>query len=109
MAGDGPMIPTDPMDKLVFTALLYGGYTFRWGENTVSKLDFEVDTPEGVVAIEVKQFHSDRIAKQMSRAENVIAVQGKRAVHMLAGLLEGAGHDPLAQITMEEETDGWKS
>ena len=109
MAGDGPMIPTDPMEKLVFTALLYGGYTFRWGEDTVSKLDFEVDTPEGVVAIEVKQFHSDRIAKQMSRAENVIAVQGKWAVHMLADRLERGGPDQLDETTMEKETDGWKS
>jgi hypothetical protein len=44
-------------------------------------LDFYL--PDADLFIEVKRFHSERIAAQMSRAPNIIAVQGQAAVEWL--------------------------
>lgn len=50
-------------------------------ENKEQDLDFYL--PFFDVYIEVKQFHADRIARQMSSKDNVIAVQGTKAVELL--------------------------
>jgi hypothetical protein len=49
------------------------------------RLDFFL--PDFDIFIEVKRFHSDRIAEQMAHAENVIAVQGQKSTNFLIGLL----------------------
>lgn len=41
-------------------------------------LDFEL--PESDVHIEIKQFYSDRIIKQLQSKQNVIVLQGRKAV-----------------------------
>jgi hypothetical protein len=43
-----------------------------------SGLDFYL--PDFDVYVEIKQFHSNRIAEQMSRRDNVIAIQGRKAM-----------------------------
>jgi len=40
--------------------------------------------------IEVKRFHTPRVAEQMARADNVIVAQGEAAVRYLAELIEKA-------------------
>lgn len=77
---------TNPMEKIIERALLGGGHRYERGEST-GALDFHL-TDRGVY-IEVKQFHSDRISRQMASQKNVIAVQGEEAVRFLAELLEG--------------------
>lgn len=52
-----------------------------------SGLDFYL--PDLDIYIEVKQFHSDRIAKQMARRPNVIAIQGRGAVLTFCAMLKG--------------------
>lgn len=47
-------------------------------ENHAQVLDFYL--PKQDVYIEVKQFHAQRISRQMESAENVIALQGKKSV-----------------------------
>jgi len=81
----------DPMELQIEGALLAGGYKFEKGEKT-GALDFYL-VHVGVF-IEVKQFHSDRIAEQMASQKNVIAVQGKYAVNFLAKLLAGDTEKP---------------
>lgn len=49
------------------------------------RLDFYL--PQFGVFIEVKAFHSDRISEQMSRAPNVIAVQGEGAAKFIWALI----------------------
>lgn len=73
----------DPMEQMIQDALEDGCIAYR--RDHVSRLDFFL--PDLNVHIEVKRMHSDRIAKQMSRAPNVIAVQGLEAVQMMARLL----------------------
>ena len=75
----------DPMEAIVAQALTAAGVGFPrglGGENP-SGLDFRLS--DGV-EIEVKRFHTPRIADQMARAENVIAIQGKAAVEHYAAL-----------------------
>ena len=80
----------DPMEQIIADALDDVGvaYATDFGGGNPSGLDFRL-TGNGV-EIEVKRFHTDRIAEQMSRAENVIAIQGEAAVRFFADLLRGA-------------------
>ena len=75
----------DPMEAIVAQALTAAGVSFSrdLGGKNPSGLDFRLS--DGV-EIEVKRFHTPRIADQMARAENVIAIQGKAAVEHYAAL-----------------------
>ena len=84
-------LPTDPMELIIAEALMLAGVKFR--TDHPARLDFHI--PDAArsgdgVHIEVKRMHSDRIAEQMSRVPNVIAVQGEDAVRWLADLIERA-------------------
>lgn len=83
------MYTPDPMEKIIRDALYRERFAFTedgkpGGEVNVG-LDFHL-TDYGI-HIEVKQFHSPRIADQMERAPNVIAVQGREAMEFFAALL----------------------
>lgn len=73
----------DPMETLVRSALTQGGIRFIEGDRNKAGLDFYL--PDFDLYIEVKQFHSERIARQ--KADNVIAVQGRCAVEWFTALL----------------------
>ena len=79
----------DPMEKMMREALEREGFAYtedgKPGGEVNRALDFHL-TDYGI-HIEVKQFHTPRIAEQMSRAPNVIAVQGRDAVEFFAALL----------------------
>ena len=79
-------IVADPMEDIIARALDAAGldYARDYGGENPSGLDFRLANG---VEIEVKRFHSPRIAGQMSRADNVIAIQGKEAVEFFSGLL----------------------
>jgi len=49
-------------------------------------LDFYL--PEYDVYLEIKNFYSSRISKQMKRANSVIAIQGKDSVDFIVKLLK---------------------
>lgn len=78
----------DPMEAVVSTALESAGIRFESGPSAPARLDFYL--PDHDIYIEVKQMHSDRIAEQMSRAPNVIAIQGMQAARFFASLLQEA-------------------
>lgn len=76
----------DPMERIIADALDAKGIRYvRDGQGDTANLDFYL--PADDVHIEVKRFHTDRIAEQMSRAPNVIAVQGEAAVRFFAALI----------------------
>jgi hypothetical protein len=78
---------TDPLEHIIGAALDMAGIDYvseRDGNPT--RLDFGL-TVKGDVQIEVKAWHSPRISDQMSRARNVIAVQGPDAVAFFAAML----------------------
>ena len=78
---------SDPMEEIVRRALVAAGIRFHTdqGGGNPSGLDFVL--PDLGIEIEVKRFHSPRIADQMARAENVVAIQGEVAVRWMASLL----------------------
>jgi hypothetical protein len=77
---------TDHLETKVADALNHVGIEFiHESENAEQVLDFYL--PFFDVFIEIKQFHSDRISKQMSSKENVIAVQGIKSVNLLVAVL----------------------
>jgi hypothetical protein len=81
---------TDPMERLVEEALLRAGirYMSEAKDGNPSGLDFRL--PDHGIEIEVKRFHSDRIAAQMARAPNVIALQGEAAVRFFCDRLRSS-------------------
>lgn len=78
----------DPMESMLAAALDDSGIRYLSDVRNPSGLDFKL--LDSGIEIEVKQFHSDRIAKQMSRVPNVVAVQGATAVAWLADLIRRA-------------------
>lgn len=85
-----PTNTTDPMERMVEDALLEAGVAFEPNRDGGGRYNLDFYLPEYEVAIEVKRFHSDRIAEQMSRAPNVIALQGEEAIQLFCKLLAGA-------------------
>lgn len=79
---------SDPMERLIADALDSIGEPYQ---TNILALDFYL--PNRDVFIEVKRMHSDRIAEQMSRADNVIAAQGVAAVSLLADMLRSLTAD----------------
>lgn len=78
---------TDPIERIIEGALAKAKVRFvREGvDPTLPPLDFYL--PDHGLFIEVKQFHSDRIAAQMKQADNVIAIQGRGAALAFADMI----------------------
>ena len=83
---------SDPMERLIEAALIAAGirYTTESDGSSPHRLDF--DLPDIGVAIEVKRFHSPRAVAQLGRTENVILVQGEKAVRALAAFIVSGSH-----------------
>lgn len=80
--------PQDPLEQRVREALTEAGVHFVEEEDPRAKrLDFYM--PGFYVHIEVKQFHTPRVADQLQRAPNVILLQGLPAVALFTLLLTG--------------------
>lgn len=78
----------DPVETIVADGLAAAGIAHRFGHDVANGLDFYL--PDFDVYVEVKRFHSGRIAEQMARAENVIAIQGVAAARLFAKLVGGS-------------------
>lgn len=77
-----------PAEAAVREALLLKGFNFvTEADPRAKRLDFYLVDFD--LHIEVKRFHSDRIAEQMARADNVIAVQGLQAARLFARMVKG--------------------
>ncbi|GLK78067.1 hypothetical protein GCM10008171_33210 [Methylopila jiangsuensis] len=80
------------MERAIREALDSAGIRYVIPHDThlgAGALDF--DLPDHGLSIEVKQFHSPRIAKQMTLAPNIIVAQGRVAVMALAHMIRGGG------------------
>jgi hypothetical protein len=99
---DGAMMTGDPIEQIMADALAAAGIRFIHDSDdkkATKALDFLL--PDLGIFIEVKQFHSDRIAEQMSRAENVIAIQGRRAAEAFAEILAAAQAGAVRDAAIE--------
>lgn len=78
---------SDHLEEQIAIALHEYGFEFIHESEVVGQqLDFYLPTFD--VYIEVKQFHADRISKQMATHENVIAIQGRKSVNIFVSLLK---------------------
>lgn len=74
---------TDPVERVIAEALLDEGIDFiHDSQGGTNSLDFFL--PNHGVYIECKRFHSPRIDEQMSRVENIIAIQGMAAAEFFS-------------------------
>lgn len=80
------MAKSDPMERIIEQALNEAGIPY-FEDVPVGARALDFYLPDYAVYIEVKQFHSDRIASQMGQCNNIIAVQGRVAVELFAQLL----------------------
>lgn len=78
---------SDHLEKQLAEALENSGIEYiHESEKGNQNLDFYL--PYFDLYIEVKQYHSDRISKQMSSKDNVIAIQGIKSVNFLINVLK---------------------
>lgn len=75
----------DQRAKMQFD-LLAGIKFIHDSEGGNQRLDFFL--PDHNVFIEVKQYHTDRIAEQMALKDNIIVLQGKQSVEYFIKLLK---------------------
>jgi hypothetical protein len=75
---------TDPVERVIADALTAAGVAYV-SSGDHKALDFYL--PASDVYIECKRMHSPRIADQMSRHDNVIAVQGMASAKWLAAMI----------------------
>ena len=78
---------TDPMERICGQALRAAGVAFITDHEAASPARLDFYLPESDLHIEVKRFHSERVAEQLRRAENVILLQGAGAVQFFASLM----------------------
>lgn len=100
-------LPRDPMERKLAAAMLKDGVPFTCDQKQTGGLDFLIlNAP---VYVEVKRFHSDRISDQMGRAENVIAVQGERAVTWFAALFHNHASVVALKRDQERRKNEWRA
>ncbi len=69
---------SDPIEQIIADGLTAADIAFvHESEGLIPRLDFYL--PDKDIYIEVKQFHSERITRQMAQVRNVIAIQGREA------------------------------
>lgn len=87
---EAPLRCADPIERIVEQALIDAGirYVVEGDNAAPHRLDFHL--PDQDVAIEVKQMHTDRIARQMATHPDVIAIQGRGAALLFASLVRGS-------------------
>ena len=83
-----PDLTSDPCEVIIAKALRKANIAYvDETDARASHLDFYLTNEN--IHIEVKQFYSSRIAKQMARVSNVIAIQGMQATQTFAEFIQG--------------------
>lgn len=92
----------DPIEQMVREALDAAGIEYVEEEDQrANGLDFYLVNVG--VHIEVKQFHTPRIAAQMERADDVIAIQGRWAAEVFCGLIRNNDPKWASRMTADED------
>ncbi len=81
----------DPLEIAIERALQAAGVRYYVDGDGPNKWGLDFYLPDLDVYIEVKRFHSERIAGQTARAPNVIVVQGEKSVMWLAACIAHTG------------------
>ncbi len=77
---------SDPIERIVANALTEAGIKFTHeSENSIQRPDFILEISK--VAIECKQFPTDRTEVQLMHSENIILIQGRIAAIAFANMI----------------------
>lgn len=83
-----PISFSDHLEKALADFLNSKGICFvHESQNKAQGLDFYL--PAFDIYIEIKQYHSERIAKQLATQDEVILIQGKKALDFFINKLNG--------------------
>jgi hypothetical protein len=77
----------DPMEQVIERGLEAAGIPYRRTDDNPRRLDFYLPTLD--IYIEVKRFHTPRIADQMSRVPDIIVIQGMKAAVTFVKMIVG--------------------
>jgi hypothetical protein len=79
---------TDPIELIVSIGLDRAHIEYvHESEGDPRNRDLDFYLPSLDLHLEVKQYHSDWIAKQMARVNNIIAIQGRAAAHAFVDMI----------------------
>lgn len=102
---------SDPMEKQCAEALTLAGQKFiheSQGKAATHELDFAINRePLPRVYVEVKKAHSWRIAEQMARVPNVIAIQGDAAMAFFVKLCSATARAEKAERDLAQSRE-WR-
>ena len=87
---------TDPLEQKIAAALDESGIRYRHETEGGQRLDFYL--PDFDTYIEVKRFHSPRIAQQTETQDNIIVLQGVKSVELFIKLLQHGGYSKDARL-----------
>ncbi len=77
----------DHLEQKIGEALFEAEIGFTHGsESKGQRLDFHLTDDD--IYIEVKQYHSERIADQLKVADNIVVVQGRKSVDFMAAMIK---------------------
>lgn len=76
-------------EKIIADALTKASLEFVMENDMMNAAGLDFYLPQYDIYIEVKSFYSERIAEQMSRAKNVIAIQGEQSARVFADMVCG--------------------
>lgn len=80
----------DPMEQIIAQALDDAGYAYTRSIDVGGRsIDFHLTVTD--IYVEVKRFHTPRSILQMEKVENIVVVQGERAVRALAAIIRNSG------------------
>lgn len=79
---------TDPLEKAIEIALIEAGIRYHTETDAKNGKNLDFFLPDLDIYLEVKSGHTDRIAEQMSRHPNVIAIQGGKSTRWIAALIQ---------------------
>lgn len=80
------------LEQSLANQLTENGILFIHESQQVQRLDFYL--PHSDIWIEVKKFDSERTANQIKSQENVVLIQGKKAMEFFIGVLKEKFNHP---------------
>jgi hypothetical protein len=80
---------TDPIERIIADALDSVGIVYSHESDRPGSIPLDFYLPAYDLWIECKAYHAERIAGQMAKARDVIAIQGIGAARAFAAMIRG--------------------
>lgn len=81
-------VGNDPLEQMIAVALDNAGIKYFTDYEGKSPANLDFFLPDLDIYLEIKSGHSKRISKQMTRHQNIIAIQGQKSVGFVVDMLK---------------------